>query len=120
MRRSRIPPLRLALLALATSGCAASTAEFIESNPGFRVTAGYVIRLENLESPKVHKLKDGVAYTATQPGAFLVMEQRNPSRFRRAPARLRLDLNPGDIFIKSRPLSFALQASKATTKPAPR
>ena len=111
--------LLVCFLLFAAIGCASTTAEFLEENPGYRVTPGYVIRLENLNDPKVQNLKDGTAYTATQKGAFLIMEQKNPSPFpgRRRPRRIRIDLAPGDIFVKSRPLSFALQARKAASAP---
>ncbi len=93
--------LALSLL-LSLSGCASSTAKYMQSKEGYRVTRGFVIHLENLQNPKRENLKDGVAYEVTTPGASLTMEF---DRHRRQTYELR----PGDIFIQSRPYSYYLQ-----------
>jgi len=98
--RKRITAVTLFLLA----GCAATTtASYLQERQGaYRITAGYVIELKDLQDPDVHKLKGGVAYTVTGKGAFLVME------FRRG-RRERFDLEPGDVFVQGRPLSYLLK-----------
>ena len=84
-------------------GCASSSAKYIQSKQGYRVTRGFVIAVSNLQNPKVQNLKDGVAYEVTTPGGSLTMEF---ARHRRRSYELR----PGDIFIQSRPYSYYLQS----------
>ena len=108
----------LAALALPLVGCAMSTEAFLSKQEGFRITAGYVIKLEDLKDPKVTRLTDGTAYTVTQEGCSLVMEFGNPSGLtRRRPRREVIELAPGDVFVQSRPFSFALQRPKAAAAP---
>ena len=89
---------------LLAAGCAATTtASFIdERRSDYRVTEGFIIKLKDLHDPEVRKLADGVAYTATEPGGWVVME------FGRG-RRQRFDLEPGDVFVQGRPLSYLLQ-----------
>jgi len=94
----------IALFVILLAGCASSTAKYLQSKEGYRVTRGFVIHLENLQSPKRENLKDGVAYEVTTPGASLIMEF---DRHRRQTYELR----PGDIFIQSRPYSYLLQST---------
>ncbi|MEE8105649.1 MAG: hypothetical protein V3T86_08965 [Planctomycetota bacterium] len=91
------------VLLILLAGCSSTTAKYLQSKTGYRVTRGFVIHLENLQNPKRENLKDGVAYEVTTPGASLTMEF---SRRRRQTFELR----PGDIFVQSRPYSYYLQS----------
>jgi len=96
----------LILTLLVAVGCKSTAQEFIQGQEGYRVYAGYVILLQNLENPKVVPLKDGQAFHVTMPGCSLVLED---GRRRRTS----FELEPGDIFVQSRPFSFLLQAPRS-------
>jgi len=106
MRRAL--PFAILPLLLAASGCAATAESYVDSrkSDGFRVTAGYVIRLTDLHDPVRKELKDGVSYEVTAPGCTVMLEFGNHRRrvFR---------LQPGDYFVQSRPFSYVLQQTAA-------
>ena len=109
------------LLALPALGCAVSTEAYLQSQEGFSVTAGYVIRLEGMHDPKVQKLTDGTAYEVTGEGCTVVMEFDNHRGLRRRRRRRSLlKLGPGDVFVQSRPFSFVLQRPKTAAAPPER
>ena len=93
---------RLATLLLLASCAATTTASFLSSQEGYDVTSGYVIRLRDLQNPKVRKLSDGVAYTVTAPGCTVLLELGRGQQ-------QELELSPGDVFVQSRPLSHVLR-----------
>jgi hypothetical protein len=93
---------------LLVAGCASSTRDFLSRQEGYRVHSGYVIQLTNLENPKVETLKDGKAFHVTAPGATLVLEHGRRKRST-------YELEPGDIFVQSRPFSYLLQAPRTET-----
>ncbi|MHC4932580.1 MAG: hypothetical protein ACYTGV_10370 [Planctomycetota bacterium] len=88
-------------IAVALAGCAASSASFIESKKGFEVSQGFVIKLADLHSPKITKLKDGVAYEVTAPGCTVVLEGPRGDREH-------FELRVGDYFVKGSPHSYVL------------
>jgi hypothetical protein len=89
-------------IAAVLAGCAATSASFIEGKEGFEVSQGFVIKLADLHSPKITKLKDGVAYEATAPGCTVVLEGPGGER-------THFELKVGDIFVKGSPYSYVLQ-----------
>ena len=97
-------------LLVCAAGCASSptSVDYVESQRGYRVVAGYVKKLDGLTDPKIRKLKDGTAYTATQEGCTVVMyfNQRDPRT--RELLHRKYELKPGDQFVSSRPFSYVL------------
>jgi len=89
-------------IAAVLAGCAATSASFIEDKKGFEVSQGFVIKLVDLHSPKITKLKDGVAYEVTAPGCTVVLESPRGER-------TLFELRVGDYFVKGSPFSYVLQ-----------
>ena len=96
------------LLLLLAAGCATSTAEYVQSQPGYRAVGGYVKQVRGLENPEIRKLKDGTAYTVTVEGCTVVLYGgRKDLRTGQYDYR-EFELKPGDQFVNSRPVSFVL------------
>jgi len=99
------PAVLLALPAF-LAACATPTREYLAEQSSFRVVPGFVISLTDLHDPVVEKLKDGVAYTVTQPGCVVVFENERRER-------TTWELEPGDRFVNSRPYSYVLLAPRS-------
>jgi len=99
----------LALLPLIfVVGCVSSTTDYVQSQKGYRVVAGYVKKLDGLENPKVRKLQNGTAYTVTTEGCTVVLyfDQKDPRT--RQHLHKTYELKPGDQFVNGRPHSYVL------------
>jgi len=92
----------LAAVFAVVAGCATSTADYLAEQEGYTVFTGFVIQLSDLHSPKITKLKDGVAYEVTAPGCTVVLEGNRGRRTLH-------ELNPGDLFVQGRPYAFVLK-----------
>jgi len=101
--------IALTILILVAAACkSTSTKEYVGEQEGFKeLVTGYPISI-TMDSPKVVKLTDGVAYTITNDRSKVLMEfdKRVPGTRRKM--RRRYDLKQGDIFIKSSPFSYIL------------
>ena len=106
------------LLLLLAAGCATSTAEYVQSQPGYRAVGGYVKQVRGLENPEIRKLKDGTAYTVTVEGCTVVLYGgRKDLRTGQYDYR-EFELKPGDQFVNSRPVSFVLiRQGRAAIRP---
>ena len=89
-------------------GCTTlTTAEYLRKQEGYIAHSGFVYRT-TLENPKVEKLKDGMAYTATTKGGSVMLYTEKRDRFGKRRVERTYELKPGDKFINARPHSFVL------------
>ena len=88
------------------AACATSTRDYLADRTDYRVIPGFVISLSELHDPVVEKLEDGTAFTVTQPGCVVVLEDERRTR-------TTYELQPGDRFVNARPYSYVLLAPRA-------
>ncbi|MHC4955083.1 MAG: hypothetical protein ACYTGZ_14485 [Planctomycetota bacterium] len=108
MRRT-VPPFALVLIAACTT--TPTTVEYLRKQQGYHLVQGYIISIK-VSSPKVERLKDGVAYTVTDDSTTVLMEFDARERGSMRKRRESYELSKGDVFVKSRPYSYLLIRKK--------
>jgi hypothetical protein len=101
-----------AILLLSIAACSTTSDAFIERYPGYSVTRGRLLRVENLSSTTVTPLADGAAFEVDAPRCRVTL--RFPDGVERA-----LELQPPAVLICGTERDVVLQPALGSPPAAP-
>lgn len=96
------------LLVAIASSCSTTSTSYVESQAGFSVTKGRILRIENLHSEHIEPLADGVVIAPSREGCRVALQFRDGRR-------QLLALPPGSILVCAHATDYVLRMENGET-----